>query len=230
MLLTPLKIHIDEYKLRLYRGLAQSTENIPPEESMALCGFNFGNGRHDGCLTTDPNVKLHTCELGMDCPALKPGQTVHVTPVVTRSNDGFEIQEIGAATGTGDLELAHEIDLNDIDIAKGLIKLCAEHLGDTKASREVVELISKAANSGKKTLPIPSAGLPEDLDDLTITQIIELIVKTTESQKSAEGSAGSQDKKRPRSAPERELPNRIVSRMARLCNPQAKYLADISIF
>ena len=172
--------------MRLYRSLAQSTEHIPSEESLTLCGFNFGNGRHEGCLTEDPNTRLHTCELGTDCPALDSGKTVYIAPVVTRGNDGVDVPELGAMAGTGDLDLAHEIELSNPAIVNRLLQLCVEHLNDAAASRGITQAITKAARLGKKTISIPSAGLPEDLSDLSIKQIVELVLKAVETPDSPE--------------------------------------------
>ena len=180
--------------MRLYKGLAQCSDPIPPEESLALCGFNFGNGRHEGCLTSDINTRLHSCELGSDCSKVESSKTVFVTPVVTRTNDGIEIQELGAATGTGDLDCAHEIDLSNPEAMQSLLQLCVENLDDIEVRDKVVRFILKAASSGKKTLSIPSTDLPEDLNELSLTQVLNLILKAAEVKDSASQSAQSQHK------------------------------------
>ena len=178
--------------MRLYKGLAQCTDPIPPEESLALCGFNFGNGRQEGCLTSDSNTRLHSCELGSDCSTVESSKTVFVTPVVTRTNDGFEIRELGAATGTGDLDCAHEIDLSNAEGTQSLLQLCVENLDDVGVRDKVVKFILKAASSGKKTLSIPSTDLPEDLNELSLTQVLNLILRAAEVKDSASQSAQNQ--------------------------------------
>ena len=203
--------------MRLYTSLAKCTDSVPPEESTALCGFNFGNGRQEGCLTTDPNTRLHTCELGMECSGLDPCRTVYVTPVVTRTDDGLEIQELGAATGTGDLDLAHEIDLSSPEMVQNLLQLCMDQLEDADIRDKLVRLILKAAKSGKRTLSIPSADLPEDLTDISLPQVLELMVKAVEVDDSASQLAQSQDS----TISGHELPRRIVS-LSFFCKKKTK--------
>ena len=174
--------------MRLYSGLAQPSIAIPPKEGAALSGFPFGNGRHKGCFTQDPSVRIHTCEIGMECPGLTPDRTVYITPIVTRSSDGAEIPELGALAGTGDLELAHEIDLSAPHVIHGLLEVCTKQLLDPVLSRDLLEVLTEAAQSGKKTLSIPSTGLPENLTDLSLGQVLEVLLEAAKIRKSSRQS------------------------------------------
>ena len=205
------QVHVDEYKMRLYSSLAQSSERIPPEESLALCGFKLGHGQHEGCLTTDPRTRLHTCELGMECKALKPDKTVYIRPVIARTRDGFEIEELGAAAGTGDLDLAHEIDLSSPDIVDRLLLLCAEHLNGSEALQRTKEVVTKASSSGRKTLAIPSVELPEDLSDLSTKQLLDLLLRTVDVQLSSRNRVNGHELDRATASGEEQLRKRIVS-------------------
>lgn len=66
------RIHIDEYRWRLYRSLAEG-EGHDIQQSAPLVGFQEGHRWHDGCLTRglDERIRIHSCERGMGCSIFK---------------------------------------------------------------------------------------------------------------------------------------------------------------
>ncbi|KAL6352640.1 hypothetical protein LRP88_13109 [Fusarium phalaenopsidis] len=65
------QVHVDDYKLRIYGSLksrpseARFSSNVHlTPESPALTGHMCGNTPHQGCLTPNENVRLHSCEKG----------------------------------------------------------------------------------------------------------------------------------------------------------------------
>lgn len=68
------QIHVDDYRLGLYRTLANGTEP-KAHEAAKLMGFHCGNHFQAGCLTGQP-AQLHSCEKGTDCDIWKKGTLV----------------------------------------------------------------------------------------------------------------------------------------------------------
>ncbi|KAI3393745.1 hypothetical protein diail_3746 [Diaporthe ilicicola] len=104
------RIHVDDYKMKVYESLRVRLEDeyhhLSPE-SPALVGFSCGNRAHPGCLTRDPDVRLHSCEKGSGCPMMQktsPGNVVWITPIVAHLRDKNDMVEVGIGGGAGDLE------------------------------------------------------------------------------------------------------------------------------
>jgi hypothetical protein len=112
------RIHLDEYRARIYgslstldkRQLREAGLDVPASnkllqefgleirEAPALCGFKNGNHIQPGCLTSQEDVRIHSCERGIGCSVLdrdRNAKIVHIIPIVTRAN-GVEIAELGA--------------------------------------------------------------------------------------------------------------------------------------
>jgi hypothetical protein len=84
------RIHLDTYRAGIYGslssldkkslrevGLNVTSDNkflresgLDVREAPALCGFRNGNRMQPGCLTSQPDVRIHSCERGMGCPVL----------------------------------------------------------------------------------------------------------------------------------------------------------------
>jgi hypothetical protein len=79
-------------------------------EGPALTGYKCGNTLQAGCLTNDPNVRIHSCEKGLHCDKLNE-KTVWIRPIVTRTAKG-EMAEVGVGGGGGDLTRRLEIELD----------------------------------------------------------------------------------------------------------------------
>lgn len=107
------QVHVDEYQLHLFRNIAE--DGIGAEPGPVLSGCRVGNAEHPGCLTVNPNVRIHSCEPGTPCHARikKDKNVVWITPIISRMGD-VEIAEIGAGGRRGDLyQHQDEIELDD---------------------------------------------------------------------------------------------------------------------
>ncbi|CAK7209953.1 hypothetical protein SCUCBS95973_000620 [Sporothrix curviconia] len=130
------KIHVDEYKMRLYISLAdcvsESTSRrgsgglpaaLDPVAS-SLLGFACANTFHEGCLTMDgaPNgrpVRIHSCEKGLGyCSTVRDAArpVVWIRPVVCRLSHGRgEVAELGAGGGGEDLNKEADLEVHGSD-------------------------------------------------------------------------------------------------------------------
>ena len=91
------------------RRFASSIHLSP--EAPALIGYMCGNSPHPGCLTTDPNVRLHSCEKGDMCAAAQSASVVRIQPIVAHLPGGADLAEVGVGGGGDDLEREAEIEL-----------------------------------------------------------------------------------------------------------------------
>lgn len=84
------RIHLDPYRTGIYGslspcdkkslrqvGLDIKSDNkflrdsgLHVQEAPALCGFRNGNRMQPGCLTSQPDVRIHSCERGTGCPVI----------------------------------------------------------------------------------------------------------------------------------------------------------------
>lgn len=101
------KIHVDDYKLQMYKSLRVEHANgrythLSPE-APALVGFMCGNRDHPGCLTDDKNVRLHSCEKGDYCSVIKDTPVVWIEPIIAHLPDHHDIAEVGIGGGDDDL-------------------------------------------------------------------------------------------------------------------------------
>lgn len=126
--LISMQIHVDTYKMRLYqalRGDAADKNLAGPflaSEGPVLTGYICGNTPQVGCLTSDQGVRLHSCEKGMRCSTIND-KTVWIRPIVTRTESGVEIAEIGIGGGGGDLAQRPELELDNGCVIDQLLAL-----------------------------------------------------------------------------------------------------------
>lgn len=100
----------------IYRSLVERTSEDLfakqvhlAKEAPYLVGFSCANNQHDGCLTLDENVRIHSCEKGTACSVVQNQPVVWIKPIVSRLSDGQEIAEVGIGGGAGDLECEAEL-------------------------------------------------------------------------------------------------------------------------
>ncbi|KAJ2899476.1 hypothetical protein MKZ38_003033 [Zalerion maritima] len=115
------RIHVDEYKHRMYTCLRtqSSRDQFSPsfhhtKEAPALIGFRCGNTDHPGCLTERTDVRIHSCEKGNVCDIVKNNPVVTIQPVVTRLPSGRSVTEVGVGGGGDDLEREVEISAQEL--------------------------------------------------------------------------------------------------------------------
>ncbi|KAI1423171.1 artemis protein [Xylaria sp. FL1777] len=115
------KIHVDEYKMRVFESLVTkpkdnrwAAQTHLAKEAPALVGFTCGNSPHGGCLTRDENVRIHSCGKGMGCSVMDTKPVVWIRPIVTHLKDGRDVMEVGIGGGGEDLTQATVLTPEDI--------------------------------------------------------------------------------------------------------------------
>ncbi|KAI0407149.1 artemis protein [Xylaria palmicola] len=154
------KIHVDEYKMRVFQSLVikpkndrWATQTHLAKEAPALVGFTCGNNVHEGCLTSDENVRIHSCEKGMGCSVIENRPIVWIRPVVTHLNDEEDVMEVGI--GGGGEDLADTTNLSPEDILDYMKLISASE----KLTGHVHRTIQNALLTGR------DISLPADTED-----------------------------------------------------------------
>lgn len=128
------RIHVDDYKMSIFQSLQSSsspTGRFPSQpvpfcpEGPALAGFVCGNTEHPGCLTSNENVRLHSCERGNFCSVVKKGPVVWIQPIVAHLPHGVDRLEVGIGGGGDDLEREVEMDVLSKEDLGRLVQLVA---------------------------------------------------------------------------------------------------------
>ncbi|OHE98222.1 artemis protein [Colletotrichum orchidophilum] len=162
------RIHVDDYKMRMFSPLTGRTSHDRFSSSIHLCpeapalaGYVCGNTPHPGCLTRDENARLHSCERGNFCTVVKSSKVVSIQPVVAHLRGGIDIAEVGVGGGGDDLERDAELDplsTEDIEAVSKLIDV-ADISADAKLRLlEFLETGAKAGRSLSLDLDITSFG------------------------------------------------------------------------
>lgn len=94
--------------LREDRCIITDVHLIP--EAPVLVGYMCGNYPQLGCLTSDPNVRLHSCEKGNMCRVAKGRHVVQLQPIVAHVSGCGDLKEAGVGGGGDDLEREAEMD------------------------------------------------------------------------------------------------------------------------
>ncbi|KAK1246195.1 hypothetical protein MKX07_005264 [Trichoderma sp. CBMAI-0711] len=130
-------IHVDNYKLRIYNSLNTSSEARPHScayltpTAAALTGFMCGNTPQPGCLTSDQNVRLHSCESG-----------------------NRVLQEAGIGGGGEDLEREMELGIPSWGDLQSLLEIInALNNVPEEARGECTRVLTEALTSGRN-LPL----------------------------------------------------------------------------
>ncbi|KAL4928553.1 putative DNA repair protein [Aspergillus undulatus] len=169
------KIHVDRYQIGLYRSvLSSAREGSGASETPSLCGFDLGNRIVPGCLSEDEQSRIHSCEPGVHCSAASSKNTVYITPIVSRTDRGSEVPEIGAGGGLGDLYQVHELELPDQSSLSRLEQLCSEKIQDPEALSKAKEAILKAFKSRSKVLSLDSYGI-KDTHEMPLDELVNIL-------------------------------------------------------
>ncbi|KAH0489731.1 hypothetical protein TgHK011_010147 [Trichoderma gracile] len=153
-------IHVDNYKLRIYKSLNASSEARPlscaylTPTAAALTGFMCGNTPQPGHLTLDQNVRLHSCESGNMCAIAKQPSVVRIQPVIASFPDGGVIQETGIGGGGEDLEREMELGIPSRGDLQSLLEIInALNNVPEEARGECTRVLTEALTSGRN-LPL----------------------------------------------------------------------------
>ncbi|RDH33113.1 DNA repair protein [Aspergillus welwitschiae] len=187
------KIHVDRYQMDLYRSLASRSVNDAP----FLCGYELGNRFVPGCLSEDEGSRIHSCEPGVHCPVAASRDTVYIRPIVTRTDDGLEMPEIGAGGGGGDLYQVHELELPDQSALEQLEKLCSERIHDKHALSQTRQALIDAFRSKTKALSLDNYGM-KDAHDLPLEDLVGILSRGRPDDDSASSEANQHTRLRDR--------------------------------
>lgn len=188
----------------LYKSLSERARGAIGE-GPGLCGFELGNGFVPGCLSDDEKCRIHSCEPGTPCAAMKSesDKTVYVCPIINRMMDGVEVLEEGAGGGRGDLYQLHELELPDLSAMEELQKLCFETVHDRQALWRIKQALARAWKSKNRTLSLDSYGKKDD-SDIPLETLVSILGRGQPGSRSNGKSAAEQ------SRPNQALPNTIV--------------------
>ncbi|GAB1192081.1 hypothetical protein APSETT444_001265 [Aspergillus pseudonomiae] len=166
------QVHVDRYQMGLYRSLVSAQKGT--SEASALCGFELGNRFVPGCLSEDEECRIHSCEPGVQCSVISSKKPVYIIPIVSRTNDGSEIPEIGAGGGGGDLYQIHELEIPNELALEQLEKLCLERIHDSQTLLETREAIIEAFRSKSKALQLDSYEMKDD-HDIPLENLVNIL-------------------------------------------------------
>ncbi|KAL4918257.1 hypothetical protein BDW62DRAFT_217633 [Aspergillus aurantiobrunneus] len=184
------KIHVDRYQIGLYKSVSSSCrEGSGAIEAPSLCGFELGNRIVPGCLSEDERSRIHSCEPGAHCSIASSKKTVYITPIVSRTEKGSDVPEVGAGGGLGDLYQIHELELPDQSSLTRLEQLCSEKIHDPQALSKAKAALSEAFESRSKALPLDSYGM-KDAHEIPLDELVNILSRGRLSEESTflEGS------------------------------------------
>lgn len=207
------QIHLDSYRARIYGSLStlekrqlqgigldvqidnKSLRNsgLEVREAAALCGFQNGNRIQPGCLTSLENVRIHSCERGMDCAVMDQdaeAKVVHIIPIITRAS-GIEIEELGARGGKGDIDQKEELETGGMAELRKLTELCACSIPDKALLCKVLARLQEAlaGNDGKLDLELQlQKASAESQDGLSLPTLISALATTATKSATSDGS------------------------------------------
>ncbi|KID77792.1 hypothetical protein MBR_02240, partial [Metarhizium brunneum ARSEF 3297] len=151
------RIHVDDYKLRIFNSLKSRSSNQPfsPEFHLAagaavLTGHMCGNTQHLGCLTSDTSVRIHSCEKANMCSVAKHPSVVSIRPVVCRLPGGESMMEKGVGGGGTDLSREAEFDcITHEDVYALLESLPAWNQVDSETRKDIRAMLASMSSSGR---------------------------------------------------------------------------------
>jgi DNA cross-link repair 1C protein len=171
-------VHVDNYQLRLFSSIAEEKRaGFTTSEVTQLIGFGFGNAYHPGCLSDDRDSRIHSCEPGSPChAALKDQTVVWITPIISRLEDGTELEEIGAGGGGGDLYQTPEIEISNGFTMEALETICEDVVEDAATRTRIFEAFQAAKNSCSRRVSLQGLEVDGDVE-LSLKQFARLVSK-----------------------------------------------------
>ncbi|KAG5978286.1 hypothetical protein E4U55_006299 [Claviceps digitariae] len=146
------KIHVDAYKFRIFRSLnTRSADSHLTIGAAALNGHMCGNSQHPGCLTSDQDVRIHSCEKDNMCSVAKKPGVVSIRPVVFRLPNGESVMEAGVGGGGKDFSREAELDWDaNNDIEEFLQSISSYSNMDHGVREELSATLQAEAASGRR--------------------------------------------------------------------------------
>ncbi|KAI5272164.1 hypothetical protein E4T47_04556 [Aureobasidium subglaciale] len=158
------RVHLDDYRWRLYSSQRDQPTCYGPQTA-PLVGYKLGNHEHPGCLTNSlEGVRIHSCETGTRCEVFQDPYVVWITPIIAR-HKGYEIAEIGAGGGQGDLNQTHSLELYDQGSVQQLFLICKRALQAQPELREPMqEWFATLTKRGKESIDLDLEILRDEVD------------------------------------------------------------------
>ncbi|CAD0101067.1 unnamed protein product, partial [Aureobasidium mustum] len=186
------RVHLDDYRWRLYSSQRDNPTCYGPQTA-PLVGYKLGNHEHPGCLTNMlEGARIHSCERGTRCEVFQDPHVVWITPIIAR-HKGYEIAEIGAGGGQGDLNQTHSLELYDLGSVQQLLSICNRALQAQPELKEPMkEWFSTLMKSGKESIDLDleilrdeveitsQDGRPDDefdMDNLPIDKLVPALTR-----------------------------------------------------
>ncbi|EPE30826.1 Metallo-hydrolase/oxidoreductase [Glarea lozoyensis ATCC 20868] len=179
----PWFIHVDDYKLRLYKSLRGAKTATDPSVSFVshegpiLAGYKYANNLpQEGYLTTCSDVRIHSCEKGTDCAAMTE-DVVFIRPIITRTRSGIEIAEPGIGDDWHG-STAPELDLNWSDILDSLLQ--SNKIKDAAMITDLKELLCARQTAPGGTLSLNEISVHLQKMKLPLEDLVKAIAVSLE--------------------------------------------------
>ncbi|KAI1371098.1 Metallo-hydrolase/oxidoreductase [Hypoxylon crocopeplum] len=215
------KVHVDKYKMGVYKSLATKSSDSRfaaqthlTKDAPYLVGFTCGNNQHEGCLTLDEDVRIHSCEKGTACTTIETKPIVWIKPIVAHLKNGRDMIEVGIGGGGDDLAQKPSLEAEDILALMEIITNNEQLLGEL--GHGIKDILRKALVGSR------DIGLDIEMSKFTeeesIAEILKSLAKKVKAirnptKKLEEGDSGD------------VLPNRIVFPYARHSSlPELRHL------
>ncbi|KAI5235809.1 hypothetical protein E4T43_09026 [Aureobasidium subglaciale] len=158
------RVHLDDYRWRLYSSQRDQPTCYGPQTA-PLVGYKLGNHEHPGCLTNSlEGVRIHSCERGTRCEVFQDPYVVWITPIIAR-HKGYEIAEIGAGGGQGDLNQTHSLELYDQGSVQQLFLICKRALqAQPELRKPMQEWFATLTERGKESIDLDLEILRDEVD------------------------------------------------------------------
>ncbi|KAE9975912.1 hypothetical protein BLS_002356 [Venturia inaequalis] len=167
LLSTP--IHLDRYRWEIYKSLARTRGTPECREAAQLVGFQLGNTRGGGCLTSSTKTRIHSCERGSGCAVIDNNpNVVRIVPIITRMSNGDEMHEMGIGGGKGDLDHVNELDISDSSTLGALMHHCATRINNREDLLRVNAFLLKACQRSQRLELEEEKMSPDELVDMLV--------------------------------------------------------------
>lgn len=186
------RIHVDEYQIRIFRTSDESGGDSYHNEGASLTGFMVGNHKLPGCLTSETNVNIHSCEPGTKCHSnMKRLKNIKwITPIISRLKDGTEVRELGAGGGGGDLYQTSDLRLDDLASLQQLAAICAQFTEDEAVTTILRDEIARAQKLDRFSMTLEGVeDLHSDENPMTLKDFLALLSKTHPSMHASRGQS-----------------------------------------